>query len=262
MTSDRRSIDDLPLAAYAKAANDRFEDPGEAVDRDPDLEDATEHATSLPATSSTEHVRVERHGWADDLQAPPPPAPPTSRATALAGLVQRFNVRDPRVLAVGVGAVVVVLAAVVMLGGIGSNAGTATPSATPGSSAGGGAGGPVAEAKLVLTGGLSQTFNFSGLTGEGSATATRLGATWTDASLNTLTLTGPVSQGTRATSASLELSWVISIDGTPVTFTSKAGECSVGMSIRQSSVSGSFACTKITSVDGTYTVGATGTYRT
>jgi hypothetical protein len=52
------------------------------------------------------------------------------------------------------------------------------------------------------------------------------------------------------------------VNGKLVTFTSKAGECTIGMAENPKHVSGSFACRKLKSDDGKLTVEASGTYRT
>ena len=52
------------------------------------------------------------------------------------------------------------------------------------------------------------------------------------------------------------------VDGELVTFTSNAGECTIGMAVNPKSVTGSFTCHKVKSDDGKLTVDASGTYRT
>ena len=86
--------------------------------------------------------------------------------------------------------------------------------------------------------------------------------TWTDPLQNVLTLAGPVDRGTRTTDAGLVLTWALMVDGKLVTFTSTAGECTIGMAVNPKSVSGSFSCRKLKSADGKLTVEASGTYRT
>ena len=47
-----------------------------------------------------------------------------------------------------------------------------------------------------------------------------------------------------------------------VTFTSMAGECTVGMASVGTKVQGSFTCHKLKSADGKLTIEASGNYRT
>jgi hypothetical protein len=48
----------------------------------------------------------------------------------------------------------------------------------------------------------------------------------------------------------------------PVSFTSDAGECTIGMAVNPTNISGTFSCRNLKSDDGKLVVGATGTYRT
>lgn len=172
----------------------------------------------------------------------------------------REHGRDPRLLLSGVITVGVVLLAVSILGGGGKPGGVSAASASPSAP-------PlvvVAEpgaATLVLTGSLDATYTFTGNAGEPVAGNT-VAASWSDSLQNVLTLDGPLDRGTRTTDAGLVLTWGLMVDGTLVTFTSRDGECTIGMAANPKNVSGSFACRKIKSDDGKYTVGASGSYRT
>ena len=69
-------------------------------------------------------------------------------------------------------------------------------------------------------------------------------------------------RGTRTTDAGFTLSLSVLVGGKPVTFLSKAGECTVGMAVTGATVSGTYTCPKLKSADGKLTVRATGSYRT
>ncbi|HXG26747.1 MAG TPA: hypothetical protein VNL94_07850, partial [Candidatus Binatia bacterium] len=75
-------------------------------------------------------------------------------------------------------------------------------------------------------------------------------------------LTGPASSGTRTTDSTFSLTWTVMVDGTPVTFTSSDGECTIGMAVQPKAVTGSFVCKKLKSADGKITIDVRGTYRT
>ena len=67
---------------------------------------------------------------------------------------------------------------------------------------------------------------------------------------------------TRTTTADLILTVTVVARGAPATFTSEAGECTVGMAEKLLNVTGSFVCPEITSDDGRVTLKITGTYKT
>ena len=120
---------------------------------------------------------------------------------------------------------------------------------------------PTGDATLVLTGGVEGNYLFGGGARDAQK-ATSFSANWSDAAQNTLALDAKVDRGTRTTDDDLVLRFTVVVEGTAVTFTSKAGECTIGMGLQPTTVSGSFTCKKLASDDGTLTIGATGTYRT
>jgi hypothetical protein len=170
-----------------------------------------------------------------------------------------FAAGNPRLVAGGAFVVVIVVGLSMLLGGKGPIAAgaSASPSlppiavvaADPGS------------ATLVLTGSVKATFTMTGTAAQPVA-GNLVGAAWSDTLQNVLTLQGKVDRGTRTTDAGLVLAWGLMVQGKLVTFTSKAGECTIGMTSNLQVVSGSFACRKLKSEDGKLTVEASGTYRT
>jgi hypothetical protein len=173
----------------------------------------------------------------------------------------RAAARDRRVLAVGiVGVGLMVLGASVLLGGGPGGFGAADASPTaPGAAA---ATAPPGAATVTLTGSTSGTYELAGTAGSGRPTGDLLDAAWTDAAGSSLALAGRAGSGTRTTSGELVLTWTVMVDARPVTFTSDAGECTVGMAVKPTSVTGSFVCGRLTSDDGKVTLKVTGTYRT
>ena len=65
-------------------------------------------------------------------------------------------------------------------------------------------------------------------------------AAWADSLQTVLSLSGPIDRGTRTTDARLTLGITVILDGQSVTFTSVAGECTIGMANVAGKVSGSF----------------------
>lgn len=251
MASKGRSLDDLPLAAYSTGML-----PDAALEAADDVvEPAAEAAAGHPAVAATS---APTPGGADELPAdpyafgPPPEVTPLARARELAS-------RNPRVAAAACVALIVVGVLMLGSGGPAPSASGATASSSAPASVTVAAGPGVAT--LVLTGAIQATYSLTGDAGGAPASST-VTETWTDTLQTALTIDGPVDRGTRTTDARLVLSWVVDVEGTLVTFTSKAGECTVGMASQPKGVSGSFTCKKLKSDDGTLTVGASGTYRT
>lgn len=253
MTASGRSMDDLPLAAYSRRAKSETADD----DLDPPTDDVLEaRTTGAPAAfagSTFEPAASERLPADDEVDAAPAGLAAFDRARAFAS-------RNPRLVAGGAFVAIIVVGLTLLSGGgpSPSAAGAvASPSAPPIV--------PVAadpgSATLVLTGSIDGTYAFTGNALQPVA-GTAVAATWADTLQNVLTLDGPVDRGTRTTDAGLVLTWGLVIDGKLVTFTSKDGECTIGMAANPKTVSGSFACRKIKSDDGKLTVGASGTYRT
>jgi hypothetical protein len=172
----------------------------------------------------------------------------------------RTAVRDPRVLFGGMIAIGAVLLGASMLGGGG--AGGAAPGAT--ASAAPGAGGPAVPgaATIQVTGDFEATFELAQTAGFGRPADGQLAATWDDGAGSSVVLTGTAGSGTRTTSSDLTLAITLVRNGAPVTFTSEAGECTIGMAEKMLNVQGSFVCPEITSNGGRFTVKLQATYRT
>jgi len=101
-----------------------------------------------------------------------------------------------------------------------------------------------------------------GATGAGAAVSSQLDATWTDATGESLGITGAASQGTRTTDPSFVLTWTMLIDNQPVTFTSRASECTIGMAVGVRAVHGTFVCKNLKSGDRHYEIDMRGDYTT
>jgi hypothetical protein len=172
----------------------------------------------------------------------------------------RAAARDPRVLFGGIIAIGAVLLGVSMFGG-----GNATGGAVPGASASAapGGGGPTTPgpATMQVAGDFEATLNLTGTAGSGKPADGHLAATWDDGAGSSVVLTGRVG-GTRTTTPELTLAITIMRNGAPVTFTSEAGECTIGMAEKMFNVTGSFVCPEITSNGGRFTVKLSGTYST
>jgi len=259
MTLKGRSLDDLPLAAYSTGVEpDDPPDDQRPADRAADathLEtvNAAAAPTFAPASLGADH----------DLGAAA-----ASRATRRLAIPPwlanpRSNVRDPRLLmtsVIGVGVVLLVASLVFgggpAAGGVDPNTTASVPPPAPTVPP------PTGDATVDLSGKLTGSYLLAGASGTGPASNGRISVTWTDAAGASLVLAGPASSGTRTTDPTFTLSWSLMVEGAPVTFTSDAGECTVGMAVQPRTVSGSFVCKKLQSDDGSQTVDLRGTYRT
>lgn len=170
------------------------------------------------------------------------------------------QLRDPRVLAGGTVAVGLVLLVASVLGGGGPNLGIGPNSSQ--STTGGLQSAAPGNATVELTGGGTGLFTLNGSTGSGPAVNSRVDATWSDVLGHHLELTGPASAGTRTTDPNFVLSWTMVIDGVPVTFMSRAAECTVGMAVSPRAVRGTFHCKKLTSDGGAHVIDIRGDFTT
>ena len=256
MPTPGRSADDLPLAAYSTGVDPETESTAmAAAPADP----AVLAQASAGAGGSAPGV-VHLDGLDPAAQLPVPedePKPPVPNV--LATRAKAFAARNPRFVAGGAFVAVIVVGLSMLVGGKGPIAAgaSASPSippiavvaADPGS------------ATLVVTGAVKATFTMTGTAGQPVA-GNLVGAAWADPLQNVLTLQGKVDRGTRTTDAGLVLTWGLMVEGKLVTFTSRAGECTIGMASNPKAVSGSFACRRLKSDDGKLAVEASGTYRT
>lgn len=259
MFEQGRSLDDLPLAAFSTGS----------IEDEPDS--GADPATAQPS-------QEPQPGSADTLAQPPVAPPRHAAATAPASprtetvivpvagrdipaweASLRTAIRDPRALAGGAVVLGIVVIAVALGGGGPPGAPAPSGSPTPAPIATTQVAGAVT---LTLSGGLTGTYNLAGATGLGRPAGDRLDASWTDASGNSLSLTGIATSGVRPTGADLVLTWTVVVNGKPVTFTSNHGECILGMALKPKTISGSITCTKLRSDDRKVVVGIAGDYRT
>jgi hypothetical protein len=259
MTTQSRSLDDLPLAAYTTGMKpDARLEPDQAAEPKP-----------APSTASAEpELKGDPFGLAAEagthLDDPPLTLHmPRTRPTLPPWLAHpRQHLREPRLLMTGVIGVGVALLGVSLLTG-GGSLGPAAAKASPtapiviGTSPP-----PVGAATVEVKGKAPTTYELNGMTGVGPAAKSGLDASWGDALGSTLALSGPAVAGTRTTGADFVLTWTALLNGKLVTFSSDSGECTVGMAVKPTMVTGSFSCKRLKSSDGKLTVDASGTYRT
>lgn len=200
--------------------------------------------------------------------APPmsPARPGGSRRVDLTGLGTtlrnpRAAARDPRVLFGGVIAVGVVLLGVSLLGG-GNLAGGAGATASASPAPGAVVATTPGPGSIQVSGDFDAAFDLTGSAAVGKPADGQLLATWADGAGTSVTLTGRIGSVTRTTTSELTLAVTVMRNGVPVTFTSEAGECTIGMAEKMFNVAGGFVCPKIKSDGGRFTVKLTGTYQT
>jgi hypothetical protein len=293
MSTQGRSLDDLPLAAYttgmrpderleeleahdaahaeeARAAEESLQAHEAAARRRVDEEVAQDARAAARALDAANEAATGLPTDPEGLGAPQRIRAP-HRLRAFAGRLAipawladpRRNPRDPRLLMSGViGIGVVLLVASVALGGprAGAGAPVAAPSARPVAAATPHPG--AGDATVEVRGKLAGEFALTGASGTGPATGGRVAVTWVDTTGSSLALAGPASSGTRTTDAVFSLTWTTVVDGAPIAFTSTTGECTVGMALQPGTVTGSFVCKKLKSSDGKLTIDVRGTYRT
>ena len=259
MSSDR-SLDDLPLAAYGGSGMELTADDAAKLDAAPSLEAEAQPVDPETPEPIAPGPFAHATGHEPALEGEPGPARPLAPVVAAYGKRAVTLLRTSRVAQGAAFAGVIAVGLVMLLGG-GPNPGAAGADASPSAA-------PVAaptrepgNATLVLTGEVEQEVSFTTSAGAGAPSAP-IAVTWSDPTVNSLALAGPVDRGTRSTAETLVLQWTVLVDEKQVTFTSTDGECTLGMGIVGTRVQGTFTCKKLKSDDGKYVVGATGTYRT
>jgi hypothetical protein len=275
MTNHDRSPDDMPLAAYGGSGMELSEEdqarleaaaplPADGDSAGPAGSGSAAPGLTAPGPFAHAVAGASLPGTATSGVAIPGAAAGTGPVAprALPPLVAKTvtTLRTSR-LAAGSLFAGVILVGLLLLNGGNGNPGAAGAQASPSPA-------PVVtvtaepgNATLVVVAKTEQTFALSGASDTGTPDGP-LSVTWADATANTLGLQGPVDRGVRTTAESLVLSFTVLLDGTPVTFTSTDGECTIGMAVHPRYVSGTFSCKKLKSDDGKITVGASGSYRT
>lgn len=251
MAKPQRSLDDLPLAAYGGTGMEEAE-PIEAL-----VEPAAE-VTVVPGPAMTSPLSpaADVTATGDGRGAPAPGA--TSAGTPVARLINLL--RTSRVAA-GAGFLVVIVVGLLLLSGGGASPGATAATPTKGPTPGPTIVPPSGEVSMTLTGPVAGTFALTGRAGGQRVDASTVDLGWGDAQQTTLSIAGPVDRGTRTTDERLVLTIGVLVNGQPVTFTSAAGECTIGMASMAGKVQGSFSCRKLRSADGKLTIEASGNYR-
>jgi hypothetical protein len=252
-TPPQRTADDMPLAAYGGTG---MEDEATTL---PDTEPAREADASPPTmTAAAAAPGAAAAGVLPDA-VPVPDDEPPGRTSVLARLVHLF--RTSR-LAAGAGFAVVIVVGLILLSSGGASPGATAATPTNGPTAAPTLTPPSGEAAITLSGAVEGTFPVTGQAGGQHVDATSVALGWADPLQTTLSIAGPLDRGTRTTDERLVLTIGVLVDGQPVTFTSTAGECTIGMASVGTKVQGSFSCRKLKSADGKLTIEASGTYRT
>jgi hypothetical protein len=192
----------------------------------------------------------------------PKSKPPAGLPAAGVARKPRQLLRDPRVLAGGTVVIGLALLGVSLLGGGSPASGSGGPGSSQDTTAVVPPTPVPGTASVELTGRVTGIFTLTGATGAGPAVNSQVDATWIDSTGQSLGLSGIASQGTRTTDADFLLSWTMLIDNLAVTFTSRAGECTVGMAVGVKAVHGTFVCKDLKSGDGKHVVDLRGTYTT
>ena len=223
------------------------------------------HAVAQPAAAAAAFQAVSGAIDAPPVVQPrrqPKGTPPAGAPAARVPRKPRQLIRDPRVLAGGAVVIGLALLGVSLLGGGGPASGAGGPGSSQGTAAVVPPTPVPGSASVELTGKITGIFTLTGATGAGAAVNSRVDATWTDATGQSLGIDGMASQGTRTTDADFVLSWTMLIDNLSVTFTSRASECTIGMAVGVKAVHGSFICKDLRSGDGKHVVDLRGTYTT
>jgi hypothetical protein len=250
----------MPLAAYGGSG---MEEQPESQPATPDpahpAAGAALAAASAPATVGARApagaAAVTEQPTAGDL--PVPDDEPSRGPSPFARVVHLF--RTSRLAAAAGFAVVIVIGLVLLSGGGASPAATAaTP--TKGPTPAPTIAPPSGEASVVISGAVKGTFPLTGLAGGQHVDATTVALGWGDAQQTTVAIAGPLDRGTRTTDEHLVLTITLLVNGTPATFTSNAGPCTVGMAAVGTNVQGSFTCHGLKSADGKLTIEASGSY--
>jgi hypothetical protein len=188
-------------------------------------------------------------------------APPGAPA-GLRGRSPQALLRDRRILAGGVVVIGLALLGFSMLNGGGPGSGSGGPTKSQDTTAVLPTPAVLGNASVEVTAGGTGTFALTSATGSGPAVNSRIDATWTAPTGESLGLAGMASQGTRATDPNFVLTWTMLIDGTSVTFTSRAAECTIGMAVGAKTVHGSITCKALKSADGKHRIDFRGAYTT
>lgn len=250
MPTPPKSLDDMPLAAYGGAAMD---DEAHVQPEPSTVEPAAE--PQPVAAMAADRTVAAAPSPIDDLPVPEDELP--QGPGPLARIVTLF--RTSRIAA-GAGFVVVIVVGLMLLSGGGASPTATASTPTLGPSAVPTIAPPSGEASMNLSGVATGTFTLGGLAGGQQVSGGSVSLAWGDAQQTKLSIAGPLDRGTRTTDEHLVLTITALVAGQPVTFTSAAGECTIGMAEVGTTVQGSFTCRKLKGPDGKATIEASGTY--
>jgi hypothetical protein len=250
MPTPPKSLDDMPLAAYGGSG---MQDEGQ-VQPEPTTTDPAVQAPVLPVAA--DGVPAAASSTADAL--PVPEDEPSHGPGPLARIVRTF--RTSRIAA-GAGFAVVIVVGLVLLSGGGASPTATASTPTQGPTAAPTITPPSGDASMTISGVATGTFTLGGLAGGQQVSGGAVVLGWGDAQQTTLSIAGPLDRGTRTTDEHLVLTITALVAGQPVTFTSAAGECTIGMAEVGTKVQGSFTCRRLKGPDGKATIEASGNYR-
>lgn len=236
----------MPLAAYGGS--------GMEEDEPSPTPDVPAEPTAAAATAAAPESPVADLPVPEDEPAPRGPSPVKAMVERIVRLFRTSRV------AAGAGFAVVIVVGLVLLssGGASPAATAATP--TNGPTAAPTVVPPSGNVSMTTTGAAAGTFSLAGLAGGQQIGGGAVALTWGDAQQTTLSITGPLDRGTRATDEHLVLTVGVLVNGAAVTFTSAKGECTIGMAEVGTDVQGSFTCHKLKGPDGKLTIEASGIY--
>ena len=269
MPTPPKSLDDMPLAAYGGSgmqdetdANPQADASGAAATEPAQPADASGAVASGAAASGAAAMSPSASSAAPPTSANDLPVPEDEQPRGPSPLERAIHLFRTSRVAAGAGFAVVIVVGLVLLSGGGASPAATAATPTKGPTPVPTVVPPSGDASLVLSGAATGTFPLSGLAGGQQVDATTVVLGWGDAQQTTLSIAGPFDRGTRTTDERLVLTLGVLVKGVPVTFTSNAGQCTVGMAQVSGKLQGSFACHKLKSADGKLTIEASGSYRT
>jgi hypothetical protein len=259
MPRQDRSLDDLPLAAYGGTGMEVEPQPAPNAAGTGDGTDVAVAPAADASGAKAPAAFAERPAAPPGSDMPVPEDEPSHGPSPIDRIVHLF--RTSRIAA-GAGFAVVIVVGLVLLSGGGASPAATAATPTTGPTAAPTITPPSGDASLALSGGVSGTFPLMGAAGGQHVDGSTVTLAWADAQQTTLGIAGPRDRGTRTTDAQFVLTLGVLVNGQPVTFTSMAGECTIGMAPVGTKLQGSITCHRLKSADGKLSLEVSGTYRT